>query len=379
MFTPAKKKIAFAGPWITQKEVDMVTQATWNGFYETYDRFAKELEAAVSEYVGMKYAIATHCCTVALHASCAALGLKAGDEVICTDFSWVATAYAISYSGARPVFVDIEPETWTIDPKAIERAITPKTKAIMLVHCFGQPANMTEIMSIARQHGLRVIEDAAPALGSEHQGQRVGSFGDFACFSFQGAKLTVSGEGGILLTNDPELYNRARLLCNMGRTDSQAVFWSDELGYQYTIANLTAALALAQVQRIEELIGKKREIFAWYEQNLAGIRGIKMVKEVPGNRSNYCYPSILLTSELQVERDVILKKWRDLNVHCRPGFPRMSRFPIYADDVRFPNPVAESVERRGISLASAGNLNRDDVDFVCETLIHFLRESGNTV
>lgn len=362
---PSEKKIAFAGPWITDKELEYVREATLNGFYENYDKFAKKLERTVADYVGAKYAIATHCCTVALHASCAALGLKKGDEVICTDFSWIATAYAISYTEATPVFVDIDPDTWTIDPKAIEAAITPKTKAIMLVHTFGQPADMTSIMAIAKKHKIAVIEDAAPALGAEHKGQRVGAIGDFGCFSFQGAKLTVSGEGGILLTNNPDLYEKARMLCNMGRTDSQAVFWSDQLGYQYTIANLTAALALAQVERVDELMAKKRQIFNWYYDRLGSIPGVKFIKEPAGSKGNYCYPSILLEDSIKADRDQILKNFRELNIHCRPAFPRMGRMPAF-EKPRFPNPVASQVEKRGISMASAANLNEQDIDFVCK-------------
>jgi perosamine synthetase len=370
---PSAKKIAFAGPWITQHEVNRVTEATWNGFYENYDGFAKKLEKTVADYVGVKYALATHCCTHALHLATAALGLQPGDEVITTDFSWVATAYAVSYTGAQPVFVDIEPETWTIDPEAIKRAITPKSKAIMLVHTFGQPANMSVIMDLARENNLAVIEDAAPALGAEHKNKKVGGFGDFGCFSFQGAKLTVSGEGGIILTNNEALFQKVKLLASMGRTDSKANFWSDSLGYQYTIANLTAALALAQVERVDELIAKKRQIFAWYESRLKNVSGIKMIKETQGNKSNYCYPSIFLRPELKVDRNELLMFLKDLNVHCRPGFPRMSEFPIYSAQRRFHNAIAESVEKRGISLASAANLEENDIDFVCEGIIQYLK------
>ena len=367
---PSKKKIAFAGPWITQKEIDYVTDATWNGFYETYDQHTQKLERTVCDYLGVKFGIATHCCTLALHLAAETLGLKAGDEVIVTDFSWVATAYAITYTGAECVFVDIDRDTWCIDPDAIEAAITPKTKAIMLVHTFGHPARMDRIMDIAKQHDLKVIEDAAPAMGAEFNGQKVGTFGDIGCFSFQGAKLTVSGEGGIFVTNDEELYERAKLLASMGRTDSQANFWSDMLGYQYTIANLTAALALAQVERIDELLANKRHIFNWYEERLRDVPGIKIIREQAGCKSNYCYPSILLEDQIKVERDSVLKHLAELNIHCRPGFPQMSRFPIYTQ--RFPNPVAKEVWERGISLASAANLVEDDVDFVCRNLVEFI-------
>ncbi len=362
------KKISFAGPSITQKEIDYVIDGVKNGFYETFDQHTKQLEKAVCDYIGVKYAIATHCCTLALHLACATLGFKQGDEVICTDSSWVATSYAIDYTGATPVFVDIDPDTWCIDPKAIRKAITPKTKAIMLVHMFGQPAEMDEIMAIAREHNLQVIEDAAPALGSTYKSQKTGSFGDIGCFSFQGAKIAVSGEGGILVTNSEELFKRASLLASMGRTDSHAVFWSDMIGYQYTIANLTASLALAQVERIEELVELKRKIFGWYDQRLGSVLGIKMIREKSYCRSNYCYPSILLEDTMTADRDTILKKFREQNIHARPGFPQMSGFPVHSQ--RFPNPVAKKVAERGICLPSAANLEEEDIDFVCNTLLN---------
>jgi perosamine synthetase len=364
------KKISFAGPWITQKEIDYVVDATKNGWYETFDIHTKKLEKTVADYLGVKYAIATHCCTLALHLATESLGLKSGDEVICTDFSWVATAYAISYTGATPVFVDIDPDSWCIDPTAIKKAITDKTKAIMLVHCFGHPAQMDEIMEIADEYNLRVIEDAAPALGAEFKGKKVGTFGDFGCFSFHGAKLTVSGEGGIIVTNNENLFKKASLLASMGRTDSHATFWSDSLGYQYTIANLTAALALAQVERVEELLKRKREIFNWYYNRLKDIPGIKIIKEKKDCKCNYCYPSILLEDEISISRDNVLAELKALNIHCRPGFPRMSGFPVF--EQRYPNPEAEKVEKRGISLASAANLTQQDIEFVCASLIEII-------
>lgn len=368
------KKISFAGPWITQKEIDYVVDAAVNGWYETYDMYTKKLEKVFAEYIGVKYTLATHCCTLALHLAAAALGLKEGDEVIAPDFSWVATAYAIAYTGAKCVFVDIDPDSWTIDPDSVKKAITSKTRAIMLVHTFGHPAGMDEIMKIAREYGLFVIEDAAPAIGAEYKDVKVGKFGDAACFSFQGAKLTVSGEGGMFVTNNEELFEKAKLLASMGRTDSRATFWSDELGYQYTIANLTAALALAQLERVDELLEKKRRIFDWYYKRLKDVPGIKIIKEKEGCKSNYCYPSILLEDSVSVPRDEMLRRLKDLNIHCRPGFPRMSRFPVF--EQRFDNPVAEKVERRGISLASASNLNEEDINFVCDSITRIIEEFG---
>jgi perosamine synthetase len=366
----SNKKISFAGPSITQKEIDYVIDGVKNGFYETFDQHTRRLEKAICDYLGVKHGIATHCCTVALHLACETIGLKEGDEVICTDFSWVATAYSIVYTGATPVFVDIDPDTWCISPEAIRKAITPKTKAIMLVHTFGHPAEMDEIMAIAREFNLRVIEDAAPSLGSKYKEHKTGTFGDIACFSFQGAKIAVSGEGGILVTSNETLFERATLLASMGRTDSQAVFWSDMVGYQYTIANLTASLALAQVERIEELVAIKRQIFNWYEQRLGKVPGIKMIREKEYCRSNYCYPSILLENTPRAERDAILAKFKEDNIHARPGFPQMSNFPAHQH--RFPTPVTKKVAESGISLPSAANLDEEDIDFVCKELIELI-------
>lgn len=360
------KKISFAGPSITGKEVDYVTDAVKNGWYENFDGYVKRLEKTFSEYIGVKYAIATHCCTLALHLAAASLGLKEGDEVIVTDFSWVATAYAIAYTGAKCVFVDIEPDTWTIDPACIRKAITRKTKAIMLVHTFGNPAEMDEILDIAKEYDLHVIEDAAPAVGAEYKGKRVGAFGDISCFSFQGAKMTVSGEGGMFLTDNEEFYEKACLLASMGRTNSLAVFWSDSIGYQYTMNNLTASLALAQLERTEELLAKKRSLFDCYYKHLKEFEEIKVIREKYYCKSNYCYPSILLRNKTKVERDALLEILKSHNIHARPGFPRMSRFPVF--EQRFENPVSKEVEEQGISLPSAANMEEEDVKYVCEII-----------
>jgi perosamine synthetase len=255
-----KKKISFAGPWITQKEIDSVMDAVKNGWYENYTKHTRLLEETVRNYLGVKYSLATHCCTQALHLAACSIGLKKGDEVIVTDHSWVATAYSVTYTGATCVFVDIDPRTLCIDPKAIEAAVTPATKAIMLVHNFGLPADMDAIMTVAKKYNLKVIEDAAPSLGSLYKGKKTGTFGDVSCFSFQGAKIAVSGEGGILVTNNEEIYKKAVLFANMGRTDRIMPFWSDQIGFQYTISNLSASLALAHVNRIYELKEKKRQI-----------------------------------------------------------------------------------------------------------------------
>ena len=367
---PSKKKISFAGPSITKKELTYVVDGVKNGFYQTFDKHVKKLEAAMSSYVGTTYALAGFCATHSMHLACLVCGFGKGDEVIVTDFSWAATAHVIQWTGATPVFVDIDPLTWCIDPKAIENAITKKTKGIMLVHTFGMPANMDEIMRISRKYKLKVIEDAAPALGSIYKGKKVGSIGDVGCVSFHGAKIAVSGEGGMFLTNNKKMLDQAYLLSNMGRTDSKANFWCDTMGYEYQMANVVASLALAQVERIEDLVKMKRRIHTWYWERLHDWKEITLLKELDGMRSNYAYPAVMLNTK-KISRNSLIRKLREYNIHAREAFPRMSLFPMYT--ARFSNPVATKVARDGFNLPSAFDITEKDVEFVCKVLKTILR------
>ena len=220
-------------------------------------------------------------------------------------------------------------------------------------------------MKLARKFNLLVIEDCAQALGAEYKGRKAGTIGDFGCFSFHGAKIAASGEGGILLTKDKKLFDRAVLLGSMGRTDRKAQFWCDEIGYQYTIANLTAALATAQVERIGELVAKKRQLFRFYEKGLSMVDGITLMKEQKDCKSNYCYPGLMVHPSVKISRDRIIQKLAEANIFCRPMFPRMSLMPMY--EARYKNPEATKASKYGINLPSAGNLTKEDVDFVCRT------------
>jgi perosamine synthetase len=364
------KKVSFAGPSITKKEVAYVVDAVKNGWYSTFDKHIKKLEQQICEYTGAKYALAGFCATHSLHLACLVCGFQKGDEVICVDTSWAATSHVIAYTGATPVFVDIDPDTWCIDPKAIERAITKKTKGIMLVHTYGHPAAMDEIMKIAKKYSLKVIEDAAPSLGSLYKGKKVGTLGDVGAYSFHGAKIAASGEGGMFVTNNKFYLEKAILLSNMGRTNRKFNFWCDSLGYEYQMANVTAALALAQVERIEELVAMKRRIFNWYYERLNDMPELKLLSEPDGCRSNYAYPSVLLNTK-KISREDIIKKLAQENIHARAAFPRMSGFPMY--ERRFPNPEAEKVEKYGLNLPSAANITEKDVAFVCKKLQKLIR------
>lgn len=365
-------KVSFAGPWVTDQEVNYVAEAVREGWYENCTKYMEAFENEVKKYLGVKYAIGTHCCTQALHLASVAIGLQEGDEVIVTDHSWAATAHSIAYTGARCVFVDIIPETLCIDPEAIKAAITPRTKAIMLVHNFGIPADMDEILEIAKEHNLKVIEDAAPALGAEYKGKKCGTMGDIGCFSFQGAKIAAASEGGVLVTNDEELYKRAALYASMGRTDRLANFWSDELGFQYTIGSLPAAMATIQIRRIDELVANKRRIYDKYMSILAKDDRFEIVKEKEGTKANYTYPSVFLSDKVNCTAQYVEAELRKYNVFCRTGFPQMSNFPMY--EHRYENPVSKRFYERGIVLPAAHNMTDEDVEYVCNCIFKIIGE-----
>ena len=279
------KKIALAGPDITQKEMEYVVDAIKNGWYETYDMHIKKLEKTFAEWVGVKYAIATYCGTHALHLA----NLGPEDEVIVTDQSYIATAQAISYVGAKCVFVDVDPATLCINPELIEKAITPKTKAIMLVHFAAMTADMDSIIKIAQAYNLKIIEDACQMVGGKYKERYVGTIGDIGAYSFQGSKIAVGGEGGMFVTDDEELYKRALHYGTFCRNDSVSFLWSDDIGFNYRISNVTAALILAQVERIEELIQKKKAIYEWYHEFFKEYREIKLLEIPKDCDSNYSY------------------------------------------------------------------------------------------
>ena len=257
------ENILTAGPSITSLEIDYVNDAVRNGWNNEWNSYLTKLEDAFKEKFKFKHALLTSSCTGAMHMAIRALGIGPGDEVIVPELTWVATATVVNYVGATPIFVDVDKSTWTMDPDSFRNAITEKTKAVMPVHLYGHPAKMDEIMSIAREHNLRVLEDAAPAIGATFNDQYCGTFGDVAAFSFQGAKMMVTGEGGILLTNDDEVYANVKQMSEHGRSkDPNNTFWIETIGYKYKMSNIQAALGLAQFERIDELIARKRLIFS---------------------------------------------------------------------------------------------------------------------
>lgn len=362
--------ILTAGPSISNKEVDLVMEAVTHGWNAQHSEFIKNFQSAFAEYLGVKYAMCTSSCTGALHLAFAAMGLKAGDEVLVPENTWVASGVAPTYVGAKPVFVDIEPDTWCMSPQSLLKHITPRTKAIVPVHLYGHPCDMDEIMSIAKQHNLLVIEDAAPAIGAQWKGRRTGSFGDASAFSFQGAKIMVSGEGGMFCTNDEKLYKKAQYL-NDYAVDTNKSFWIDEIGFKYRMSNLQAAMGLAQLQRIEELVERKRQIFKWYEERLKDYPEFYLSTERPGARNIFWMSSMVLNEDAKIDREAFRAKLKEKMVDTRPFFYPMSSLPVFSSQEK-ENPVAYSIANRGINLPSGHNLREDDINYIAESIAHVL-------
>ncbi len=249
-----KPRIHYTKPSITELEIRYATDAAANGWGEKCYEYINRFEKAFKSHLGVKYAIATSSCTGALHMGMAALGIGPGDEVIMADTNWIATASPIVHLGATPVFVDILPDSWCLDPELVEQAITPRTKAIVAVHLYGNLCDMEQLLSIGKKYGIPVIEDAAEAIGSVYHGKRAGSMGKFGAFSFHGTKTLTTGEGGMFVTNDLELYEHVLTLSNHGRARGQTKqFWPDMVGYKYKMSNIQAAIGCAQIERIERL------------------------------------------------------------------------------------------------------------------------------
>ena len=351
-----------AGPSITEKEISYVSDAVANGWNSDWDGYIRRFESEFARYVGAGGAMATSSCTGALHLALLAMGVGPGDEVVVPDITWIASASSVAYTGARPVFADIDPETWCMSPDSLAERITPRTKAVMPVHLYGHPAEMDAIGEIASRHGLRVLEDAAPSLGARYGKRRTGGIGEAGAFSFQGAKIATAGEGGMLVTRDERLLERAAKLGDHGRS-SKKPLWNDELGYKYKMSNLQAALGLAQLERIEELVEKKRRIFGWYAERLRG--RVEMNAERPGCRSIYWMTTVVPGAP----REALMQRLREYNIDTRPVFYPLSSMPMFESGR---NPAAEAFSRAGINLPSGHNLSEEDVDYVCSALLEAL-------
>ena len=357
--------ILTAGPSITEKELNYVTDAVTNGWNNNWNKYLIQFEDKLANYVGVKHSISTSSCTGALHLSLLACGIGPGDEVIVPDITWVASASAVAYTGAIPVFCDIDPISWCLDLESATKLIGPKTKAIMPVHLYGHPANMPAIMKFARANNLLVIEDAAPSIGAEIDGKKTGSFGDAAGFSFQGAKILSTGEGGMFVTNNDEIYSRVKSLNDHGRDPSRPLA-AVEVGYKYKMSNLQAAMGVAQIERVEELVNRKREINTIYQELLSGCSGVKVTSELSGCKSIHWMTSVELLGFDYDKRQLFMKKLRENLVDSRPVFSPLSSLPMFERTID--NPVADRIGQSSINLPSGHNLTIDQLEHVASVI-----------
>ena len=365
------QNISISGPWITDKEVEYVADAARNAWYENANMYHERFEKAFAEYLGVKYAVALPSCTSALHLSLLVLGVGPGDEVIVSDVTWIASAAPIIYVGATPVFADMDEKTWCISAESFEKCITPKTKAVIPVDLYGGMPDWDRILEIARKHNIAVIEDAAEALGSEYKGRKAGAFGDTGTFSFHGSKTMTTGEGGMLVTNNNELFNRVLFLRDHGRKPGDVLFFNAEVGYKYKMSSMQAALGLAQIERVDELVDKKRQIFSWYEKALTGIDGITLNFEPDGTKNSYWMVSIILDQKFGIKKEELFYKMQEQDISCRPFFFPLSAIPAFyesveAEKARERNRVSYGISPFGVNLPCGMNMDEEMVRYVCD-------------
>ncbi|MBN1866970.1 DegT/DnrJ/EryC1/StrS family aminotransferase [Candidatus Sumerlaeota bacterium] len=363
-----KRFIPVAEPVFAGREREYVLDCLDSTWISSNGKYIERFEKTFAEFCGVRHAMA--CCngTVALHLALMALGIGRGDEVICPTLTYVATANAIAYCGAKPVLVDSEPRTWNLDPSKIEALVTEKTRAIVVVHLYGHPVDMDPVLALARKYDLRVVEDAAEAHGALYKGRRIGSLGDVATFSFYGNKIITTGEGGMVVTNHADLAARVRLLKGQGM-DTARRYWFPVRGYNYRMTNVAAAIGLAQLEKIEWYLERKREVAERYAARLAGVPGIVLQAEESWARHVFWMFSIVLDDSRKVERDEAMRRLAERGVETRPLFYPMHVLPMYLDATPGAFPVADWLAARGMNLPSSARLTESDIDFVCEQLL----------
>jgi perosamine synthetase len=363
-------RIYYTKPSIGELEVRYATDAAANGWGERCYEYIDRFERSFAEFLGAPYAIATSSCTGAMHMGLSALGIGAGDEVILADINWIATAAPIVHVGATPVLVDILPDTWCVDPRRVEAAITRRTKAIVATHIYGSLCDMDALLDIGRRHGIPVIEDAAEAIGSSYGGKRAGAMGAFGTFSFHGTKTLTTGEGGMFVTPDRDLYERVLTLSNHGRAKGETrQFWPSRIGFKYKMSNVQAAIGCAQLERIDELIAQKRAIFEMYAVALAPLAAqISLNVEHPGTVNGYWMPTAVFHEHVDFDRGALLDAFKENEIDGRVFFWPLSALDMEGLQGTGDTPIAQSIYRRAVNLPSYHDMSRTDVERVAAVM-----------
>ena len=371
------KRVPVSGPSITDREIAYVTEAVTCGWYENASLYQRRFEAAFARAVGRRHAVALPSCTSAIHLALLALDLGPGDEVIVPESTWIATAAPIDYVGATPIFADVDAATWCVSVASVKTLATPATRAIIPVDLYGGMPDMASLLRVAGERGIAVIEDAAEAAGSVFADRPAGSFGVASVFSFHGSKTLTTGEGGMLLTDDEDMAARVNVLQDHGREPGDVSFFNREVAHKYKMTAMQAALGLAQLERLDELVGRKREIFGWYRDRLGEVDGLQLNAEPPGTRNSYWMVTVIPSPEYGVAKGQLLERLRARGIDARPFFYPLSALPPYAARAQAcgaadRNPNAYRLSETGVNLPSGLQLTEPVVDRVCAAFLDAL-------
>ena len=356
--------IRVAEPVLDGNEAQYVLDCIQDTWISSRGKYIDRLERMLADFCGVQDAVVTNNGTTALHLALVACGIGEGDEVILPTLTYVATANCVRYCNATPVFVDSEPHYLNVDVRKIERAITPRTRAIMTVPLYGHPVDMDPILEIADRHGLQVIEDSAEALGAKYQGRPVGSLARCSSFSFFGNKLITTGEGGAIVTDDPELAKYMRFLRGQG-VDPNRRYWHPEIGFNYRMTNVAAAIGVAQMERIDQHLQRRKQVSQWYFERLSGHEDLlQLPYPAAWAEHSYWMYTVLLQPDVAVERDAWMEEMAKAGIETRPVFYPVHWMPAYTQYAKH-FPVADRCSSRGVNLPTHGKLTEADVDYVC--------------
>jgi perosamine synthetase len=371
--------IRICEPVLGDKELEYVTDCLKTGWISSRGKYVSEFEQRFAQYCGCKYGVSTTSGTTALHLAVASLGIGPGDEVIIPAFTMIATAFAVIYTGAKPVLVDVDPETWNMDANYIEEKITKRTRAIMVVHIYGHPCDMDEIVGIAKKHGLYIVEDAAEAHSAEYKGRKTGGLGDVGCFSFYANKIITSGEGGMIVTNHKDIAAKASRLKDLAFAIlEERTYLHSELGFNYRMTNVQAAIGLAQFEKIDEYAEMRRHNAHYYNSQLKEISGITLPPEKEWAKSVYWLYSILIEDQFGMDRDKLANKLLQREVETRKFFISMHRQPVFLKMGLFKGesyPVSDELSRKGLHLPSSSGLKEAEIEYISQ-VINDIRSTG---
>jgi perosamine synthetase len=374
-------RIPVAGPSIGAREIQYVQDAVAHGWYGNAQRWPAAFESAFAAAHALPFAVSLPSCTSAIHLALAALGVGPGDEVIVPDITWIATVAPALQLGATPRFADVDETTWCLSPESVESLIGPRTKAIIGVDLYGGMCDWPALAALARPRGIALVEDAAEAIGSRLQGRRAGTFGDVGVFSFHGSKTLTTGEGGMLITAREDLHARIARLRDHGRAPGDRAFWNEEVGFKYRMSGLQAALGLAQLERLDDLVSHKRALFSAYRERLAHVAGLTLNAEPEGVFNSYWMSTVLVDAGHRISKEALAARLSVRGIDTRPFFHPLSMLPAMrafedAARARARNRVAYDLSARGINLPSAACLSDADVERVCASLFAALDELG---